>query len=81
MWNEDGITTLLPVQPDDSISIPISLYGYNYFYADADNSEGFLFFLYLIKCFIVKSNEELFSFKSKHYLISVVHLCFIDKKH
>lgn len=40
MWNEDGITTQLPVQPEDSICIPISLYGYNHFYSDADNSEG-----------------------------------------
>lgn len=48
MWNEGGITTQLPVQPDDSISIPISLYGYNHFYTDSDNSEGFFSFLYLI---------------------------------
>lgn len=43
MWNEGGITTQLPVQPDDSISIPISLYGYNHFYTDSDNSEASAF--------------------------------------
>ncbi|XP_029650274.1 trafficking protein particle complex subunit 9 [Octopus sinensis] len=40
LWNQEAINCQLPLKPDESTNIPVSLNGYNYFNSDLDYSDA-----------------------------------------